>query len=150
MLPASILPPLGRPTSTGAGAAAGAATLKAPRPTVELYRRELQRSYVVLLLVASGTISDPQSASTSIDTRNVDSGTLMMEARRVSSERMAASPLAEVIQQYRREGRPSEFRSSLRSGAAHLYAKIEAALKRVKDPATAAHLKDLRAELGRM
>ena len=126
--------------------------LKAPTPAVDLYRRELQRSYVVLLMVASGTITDPQGASNAIDGRYVDSGTLMMdvEARRIASQRAAASPLAEVVQQYRRDGRPSEFRSSLRAGVAHLYAKIDAALKRVKDSATVTHLKELRAELARI
>ena len=125
--------------------------LKSTRPRVDLYRRDLQRNYVVLLLVASGAISDSQSSSTSIDVRQLDSsGVLALEARHLSSERMAASPLADVAQQTRRDGRPSEFRSALRAGVADLYAKIEAALKRVKDPATAAHLKELRSELAKL
>jgi len=73
-----------------------------------------------------------------------------LETRHVESARAAASPLADVAQQSRRDGRPSEFRSALRAGVADLYAKIEAALKRVKDSATAAHLKELRSELAKL
>jgi hypothetical protein len=125
--------------------------LKAPKPSIDLYRRELQRSYVVLLLVASGTISDSQSSSNAIDARQLDSELVMLESRHVSQDqRAAASPLAEVAQQSRKDGRPSEFRSALRASVADLYAKIEAGLKRIKDPATIAHLKELRSELARL
>jgi hypothetical protein len=124
--------------------------LKGPKPSIDLYRRELQRSYVVLLLVASGAISDSQSSSNAIDARQLDSELVMLESRYIAQERAAVSPLAEVAQQVRRDGRPSEFRSALRAGVADLYAKIEAALKRVKDPATAAHLKELRSELAKL
>ena len=124
--------------------------LKAPKPSIDLYRRELQRSYVVLLLIASGTISDSQSTSNAIDTRLLDSELTMLESRYISQERAAASPLAEVAQQSRRDGRPSEFRAALRASVADLYAKIEAGLKRAKDSATIAHLKELRSELARL
>ena len=125
--------------------------LKAPKPHVDLFRRDLQRNYVVLLLVASGAISDSQSSSNSIDdSRRVDTSVWTLETRHVESARAAASPLADVAQQSRRDGRPSEFRSALRAGVADLYAKIEAALKRVKDSATAAHLKELRSELAKL
>jgi len=125
--------------------------LKSTKPRIDLYRRDLQRNYVVLLLVASGAISDPQSSSNSIDdSRHVDASVWALETRHVDSARAAASPLADVAQQTRRDGRPSEFRSALRAGVADLYAKIEAALKRVKDPATAAHLKELRSELAKL
>jgi len=59
--------------------------------------------------------------------------------------------LTDVAKEYRRErGRPSEFRSSLRSGVAHLYAKLDDAIKRTKDTETLAHLRDLRSELGKV
>ncbi len=46
--------------------------------------------------------------------------------------------------------RAIEFRSSLRSGVAHLYAKLDEDIKRSKDPETLAHLRDLRSELGKV
>lgn len=70
----------------------------------------------------------------------------------MSGERSAISPLAYVAREYRRERgrRPSEFRSALRTGISNLYDTIDEALKRVQDPETVAHLKDLRAELRRV
>ena len=41
--------------------------LEAPVPVIEMYRRNLQRNYVLLLLVAAGAESDPQAASNAID-----------------------------------------------------------------------------------
>ena len=126
--------------------------LDAKKPVVELYRRELQRNYVTLLLVATGATNDPQGPSNSIDMKKLlDDGSIHGLGRDLSVTRTATSPLADVAREYRRErGRPSEFRSSLRSGVAHLYAKLDDAIKRTKDPETAAHLRDLRAELGKV
>jgi hypothetical protein len=125
--------------------------LDAARPSIEMYRRELQRNYITLLLITSGTVPDPQSASNAIQAQYLDADALMIEARHLSSERSAASPLADVGQQFRRDrGRPSEFRAALRSSVAKLYARIEAAIKRVKDPATRAHLRDLASDLARI
>jgi len=126
--------------------------LDAKRPMIELYRRELQRNYVTLLLVATGATNDPQGTSTSIDLNKLlDDGSIHGGARDLSVTRSAASPLVDVAKEYRRErGRPSEFRSSLRSGVAHLYAKLEEGIKRSKDPETLAHLRDLRSELGKV
>jgi hypothetical protein len=125
--------------------------LETPKPSIELYRRELQRNYVMLLLVATGTVNDSQSASNAIEARYADSGSLTVKSGQLPSQRAAASPLADVAQQYRHErGRPSEFGSALRSGVSHLYAKIEAGLKRARDPETVAHLRSLRAELARV
>ena len=75
--------------------------LKQARPTIDLYRRDLQRGYVTLLL---------SSLSSS-------------------------------------EG-PSEFRMALKAGLADLGNKLDQAAKRVRDPQTRAHLKDLRATIG--
>ncbi len=122
------------------------------KPVVDLYRRELQRNYVTLLLVATGATNDPQGGSNSIDAQKLlDDGSVHAVSQSMPGSRMAASPLADVAKEYRRErGRPSEFRSSLRSGVAHLYAKIDAAIPRAKDTETAAHLRDLRSELGKV
>ena len=126
--------------------------LEAKRPVVELYRRELQRNYVTLLLVATGATNDPQGTSTSIDMKHLlDDGSIHGAGRSLSDSRNVSSPLADVAREYRRErGRPSEFRSSLRSGVAHLYAKLDDAIKRAKDTETLAHLRDLRSELGKV
>ena len=126
--------------------------LTGKKPVVDLYRRELQRNYVTLLLVATGATNDPQGQSNSIDMKKLlDDGSIHGHGRDLSVTRTASSPLADVAKEYRRErGRPSEFRSSLRSGVAHLYAKIDDAIKRTKDTETSAHLRDLRAELGKV
>ena len=126
--------------------------LTGKKPVVELYRRELQRNYVTLLLVATGATNDPQGQSNSLDMKKLlDDGSIHGPKRDLSVTRTASAPLADVAKEYRRErGRPSEFRSSLRSGVAHLYAKIDDAIKRTKDTETSAHLRDLRAELGKV
>ncbi len=124
--------------------------LAAPAPIMELYRRNLQRNYVLLLLVATGVENDPQAAANSIDMRNVDSSVLSMQARHLSSQRAANSPLSEVAQQYRKDGYPSEFRAALRLGAVDLHSKIAGAIGQVKHPATLALLRELKAQLERV
>jgi hypothetical protein len=44
-------------------------------------------------------------------------------------------------------GRPNEFRAAVRVAIAQLRTKINAALPKIKDPGTLAHLKDLMADL---
>jgi hypothetical protein len=121
-----------------------------PVPVIDMYRRNLQRNYVLLLLVAAGAESDPQAPSRAIDARNVDSGAMSVEARHLSGQRAANSALADVAQQYRKDNRPSEFQAALRLGAVDLHAKIDKAIVRVKHPATLALLRELNARLGRM
>ncbi len=126
--------------------------LEGKKPLIELYRRELQRNYVTLLLVATGTTNDPQGSSTAIDMRQLlDDGSVHASRNAFLMKRSLSSPLADVARDYRRErGRPSEFRAALRSGVSHLYAKIDEALKRAKDAETVAHLRDLRSELAKV
>ena len=126
--------------------------LEAPAPVIELYRRNLQRNYVLLLLVATGTESDPQTASNAIDVRNADSTPLSLQARHLSSQNQRAvdSPLSDVAQQYRKDGHPSEYRAALRLGVVDLHSKIEGAIGRVKHPATLALLRELKAQLERV
>ena len=127
------------------------AELKDGQPVIDFYRRTLQRNYVTLLLVSSGAIDDPQEASASIDEGQVEQSTV--RKRRTSASRDLAylsSPLADTAQQYKTaKGRPSEFRMALRRGVNDLVSRIDAAVAKVRDPDTAAHLKDLRAELER-
>ena len=124
--------------------------LQAPAPVIELYRRNLQRNYVLLLLVAAGVENDPQAAPKAIDSRNIDSSALSMQARHVSGARAASAPLSEVAQQYGKDGYPSEFRAALRLGAVDLNSKIEGAIGRAKHPATLALLRELKARLDRL
>ena len=74
--------------------------IKQPRPTIDLYRRDLQRTYVSLLLSS-----------------------------------------------YSNAG-PSEFKVALRAGIGDLAGKLEEGAKKVRDPDTRAHLKDLAAAMG--
>ncbi len=125
--------------------------LEAGKPSVDLYRRDLQRNYVTLLLVATGTVNDPQSSSNAIDSRYLDSGSMRAEGHGASNKRNLYSPLAEVARQYRRDqGRPSEYSSILRLAVAHLYVKINAAIAKTKNPQTSAHLRYLRMQLERV
>ena len=75
--------------------------LKQPHPVIDLYRRDLQRSYVILLL----------SKFSSSDG-------------------------------------PSEFKVALRAGLSDLANKLDQAGKKVRDPQTRGHLKDLKAAIG--
>jgi len=108
----------------------------------------LQRNYVTLLLVGSGAIEDPQNASSNLDDSSGDRESV--RGKRTPSRDLAylSSPLAETAQQYKgAKGRPSEFRAALRRGVGDLAARIDAAMAKVRDADTAAHLKDLRVEL---
>ena len=119
-----------------------------PQPTISLYRRMLQRNYVTLLLVASGSVKDPSEASDAIDSPR-DRGSMRLDG--VSLAANVTSSLAETGRQYQSApGRPSEFRAALRLGVNQLSAKLEKGAKKVRDPETAAHLKDLRAELDKV
>jgi len=75
--------------------------LRQARPTIDLYRRDLQRGYVTLLT----------SSLSSTDG-------------------------------------PSEFRVALKAGLGDLANKLDQAAKKVRDPQTRAHLRDLRATIG--
>jgi hypothetical protein len=122
--------------------------LDANRPVVNLYRREVQRNYVMLLLVGVGAQSDPEQHSDALQSERSSTLAPKASAQTERSAEWLSSPLADAALQYRgAKKRPSEFRAALRDGLAHLSAKIDRALKRVKDPRTASHLRDLHAEL---
>jgi hypothetical protein len=115
---------------------------------VRMYRRELQRNYVMLLLVGVGAQSDPEQHSDALETERPGTVPPKAPAQAERSAEWLSSPLADAALQYRAaKKRPSEFRAALRDGLAHLSAKIDKALKRAKDPRTASHLRDLHAEL---
>ena len=119
-------------------------------PVIDLYRRNLQRYYVLLLLVAAGVENDPQGAPKSSDSRNLEAEAPGATAHQVSVSRSAYSQLSEVAQQYGKDGYPSEFRAALRLAAVDLQSKIEGAIGRVKHPGTLALLRELKAKLEHM
>ena len=115
-------------------------------PVVGLYRRDLQRTYVRLLV---GRMSGeeqrtprPELASASLDWN---------PSRMVPSERpkRRLSSLCWPKNMRREQNAPSEFRAALRIGMEDLASKLKAARKRVKDDETSLHLKDLLFELER-
>jgi hypothetical protein len=127
-------------------------------PTIEPFRRQLQRNYVTVLLVASGRQDDPESTSSAI-TRDIDAEARKWdgEAMRIEAQRMqrqfvyAYSSLAEAGQQFKTTARrASEMRLAVRWAIEDLVEKIDAAMKKkMDDPESWAHLRDLREELGK-
>ena len=125
--------------------------LEERQPAVSPYRRELQRNYVMLLLVSVGAAPDPQvrfDTQLSDQPLSMDAQAVKVDSQARRSVEWLSSPLAEAAIQYRAsKKRPSEFSAALRDGLADLLRKIDQALVRTKDPNTAAHLRDLSAEL---
>jgi len=127
--------------------------LDADKPKVSLFRRDLQRNYLTVLLSAAGVVRDPIRSSTAIDSESnyADSGSISVSMQKRDAARSVYSPLADLADQYRRgSGRPSEYRSSIRAGVAQLYQKIDAAIQKVDDTETLLHLRELRAELSQV
>ncbi len=117
------------------------------KPVTELYRRELQRNYVTLLLVAAGAQDDPESSS-----RDTESISLSLRVNSKDSHHEAkrsAASLTEVARQYRAGSLPSEARTMLLTGIYHLHGKIGAVIGKARDPVTVAHLRDLKMRLAR-
>jgi hypothetical protein len=126
--------------------------LDLPNPVIGLYRRDLQRTYVRLLV---GRMSGGEEQRTPRVTNELESAFDLdwNPSRSIYStqrERHVSSPLAGAGKDQRREpNAPSEFRAALRAGIEDLVSKVKAARKRVKDDETALHVKDLLFELER-
>ncbi len=118
-------------------------------PIVGLYRRDLQRLYVGLLL---GRVSGEEQRTPRV-TNELESAFYLdwNPSRSIQSaqrERRVSSLPAEAGKDQRREQTaPSEFRAALRVGMEDLASKVKAARKRVTDDETSLHLKDLLFEL---
>jgi hypothetical protein len=132
--------------------------LAADAPVIDMYRRQLQRNYVLVMLLTNGAVPDPEADSRGItaetDAMPVQPGWDAQAAFERRAEQRAAfyahSPLADAGMQYRAAvGVPSEMRGAIYWALDDLVKRIEAALPRVKDPETWAHLRDLRAEIRR-
>jgi hypothetical protein len=124
--------------------------LDAAAPKIDLYRRELQRNYITILLTSTGTLQDSsdESANFAADTAYLDSGSERAAKGRHMSNLSFTSTLADVGSSYRKgRDKPSEFKAALRAGVADLYQRIEAAMKKIKDRETLLHLRLLRSQL---
>jgi hypothetical protein len=118
-------------------------------PAVSPYRRQVQRSYVTVLLAATGTIRDPYGQSANIDNSYVDSGSKKPSKSQLKALRQFDSTLAGIGEQYSGSGSElSEYRAVLRDGVAHLYEKIQKALPKITDTDTRSHLRMIQARLG--
>jgi hypothetical protein len=126
-------------------------------PVIDPYRRQLQRNYITTMLVANGDASDPESSDRGI-TRNLseeapaswDAESAVLRAHQARQATYAHSSLADTGTQFRAAvGRPSEMRAAVAWALADIVERIDAALPKVKNPETWAHLRDLRREAGR-
>jgi hypothetical protein len=120
-------------------------------PIIGLYRRDLQRTYVRLLV---GRMSGEEQRTPRATSELESPFDLDWNPSRITHsappERRLSPLLAEAAKDQRRaQNAPSEFRAALRVGIEDLAAKIKAARKRVKDDETSLHMKDLLYELER-
>ena len=120
-------------------------------PVVGLYRRDLQRTYVRLLV---GRVSGEEQRTPRV-TNELESAfdPDWNRSRIISSvqreRRVSSLPAAAAKVQRREQNAPGEFRAALRAGVEDLASKVKAARKRVKDDETSLHLKDLLFEIDR-
>lgn len=123
--------------------------LERPNPVIGLYRRDLQRAYVRLLVsLSSSQGRAPRGPSNEMESSFYLDAESPLKGNRFEPTRRLSSPLAELAQrQLRDTSGPSEFRAALHFGIEDLAARISAARKKVKDAETALHLKDLAFEL---
>ncbi|MFN0315475.1 MAG: zinc-dependent metalloprotease [Burkholderiales bacterium] len=115
--------------------------LESKAPRIEFYRRQLQRHFTSVLLVASGEMEDPGDSKRSLDSGKAAShrpGASALDTRGFSSAlALAGRNFTGSFKQ------PSEFRDALVVGMRHLKRKIAAAIPKAKDEVTAAHLQSL-------
>jgi hypothetical protein len=123
------------------------AELAAANVEIGFYRRELQRSYVVLLVTLAQAKEREGRAGRKPEYPAPDR--LPTARGEPLAQESLSSDLANAGRESRTaQGRPSEFRAAVREAARELSRRIESAQERVRDRATAAHLADLRQELG--
>ena len=72
--------------------------LDANSPVVRLYRRELQRNYVMLLLIGVGAASDPQEQSAAPQSEQPGTPSPKPYAQAERSAQWLSSPLADRLQ----------------------------------------------------
>ena len=124
--------------------------LAAPVPVVEMYRRNLQRNYVLLLMVAAGVENDPQAPSKAIDSRNLDSSALSMQARHVRASDPPVRPFRMWRSNTARKIVPASFKLRCASGRWTCTRRSTRQSPGSRHPATLAVLRELKARLERM
>jgi hypothetical protein len=123
--------------------------LNSKAPVISVYRRQLQRSYVTVLLAATGVVDNPTATSANIErSLDSDSGSPKKGDSRVRATRSLDSALADVGRDYSSAtNQLSEYRASVRAAVGDLYGKVDAALAKAKDAQTILHLRVIRAQL---
>ena len=119
-------------------------------PVVTPYRRQVQRSYVTVLLTGTGNVNDPAGGSANIDSTYVDSGSASKDKQKNSlkAQHQLSSSLADTGAQYAGgSGALSEYRATLRDAVGLLYKKIDKALPGITDADTRSHLRLLQSQL---
>ena len=125
--------------------------LSARSPAISPYRRQVQRSYVTVLLAATGTIEDPSAHSANIESSYPEADAKSASKSKVRALRSFDSAIAKTGEQYSGgTGALSEYRAALRAGVANLHKKVEEAIKKAKDTDTLLHLRSLRAQLAKV
>lgn len=117
--------------------------------SIALYRRDLQRAYVKLLVnAATGAeraVSRASNALRTEDSRDEEVASTRAHARKHAEQAWRSAELG--AQQLRESPGPSEFSAAMRFGVQHLAKRLEATARRVKDFQTQVHLRDLVLEL---
>jgi hypothetical protein len=127
--------------------------LAAKNGIVSPYRRQLERSYVTVMLAATGTVADPSSGSANIESANLDGeradpADKKKIRKQLKTVRQFDSTLASVGAQYSsNSGALSEYRAILRNGVADLNSRIEKALPNISDVDTRMHLNVIKSQL---
>jgi len=117
-------------------------------PVIGLYRRDLQRIYVRLLVRrVSGEETGPRALAALESAFNFYGNSLRDTS---SAQQERSIPVTESTKDPRRDQNvPSEFRAAMRGGIEDLALKLKAARKRVTDDETSLHLSDILVELQR-
>jgi hypothetical protein len=124
--------------------------LEAKTPIITSYRRQVQRSYVTLLLNA-GSTSDSSAGARNIDRSADYEGKPAVRNPRLKTGRGFDSALADVGAQYSQgSAEISEYRAALRAAVGDLNRRIGAALPKTKDTGTLLHLRLVRSQLGNL
>jgi hypothetical protein len=120
--------------------------LERERPAIDMFRREIQRNYVALLLAVYAGTASTFTASRALDEASVEAET--KPNAQLESRRSVSSPLAEAARQVAlNPRRASEARAAVRAASRDLVEKIDRNIDKIQDESTRLHLIDLRAEL---
>jgi hypothetical protein len=122
------------------------AELKQPQPSIEFFRRELQRNYVALLVAVYKGEEERLPISRALEHAAEERAAAPPE-RSVSSASIT-SGLAQAARQLAMSpNRANEARAAIAGASRDLVKSLDDAIKRTADPTTRLHLQDLRLQL---